>query len=141
MANVEPFEECARLGKIISTHPIDVAFVGIGAKACHLAFNDPPAYFETENAYLVVNLNEACRKQQLGEGWFKTLQEVPEQAISMSIKQIMKAKAIICCVPDIRKADAVKKLLKVKSHHQYLLQLCGSMKQAGYIWIAIQLQC
>ena len=107
----EPFEECARLGKIISTHPIDVAFVGIGENS-HLAFNDPPADFETENAYLVVNLNEACRKQQLGEGWFKTLQEVPEQAISMSIKQIMKAKAIICCVPDIRKADAVKKTIE-----------------------------
>jgi len=101
-------EECLRLEKMISQFPIDVAFVGIGENS-HLAFNDPPADFETEAAYLVVNLNETCRRQQMGEGWFATLDDVPEQAISMSIKQILKAKAIICSVPDARKADAVKK--------------------------------
>lgn len=103
-----PEEECIRLEKIISKHPIDVAFVGIGENS-HLAFNDPPADFETEAAYLVVNLNEECRKQQMGEGWFATIQDVPKQAISMSIKQVMKAKAIICSSPDARKADAIKK--------------------------------
>ena len=103
----DPHEECRRLGEIISKHPIDVAFVGIGENA-HLAFNDPPADFETEEAYLVVNLDEACRKQQMGEGWFKTIEDVPKRAISMSIKQIMKSKAIICSVPDLRKAKAVK---------------------------------
>ena len=103
----EPLAECQRLGKIISKHPIDVAFVGIGENS-HLAFNDPPADFETEEAYLVVNLNEDCRRQQMGEGWFKTLEDVPKQAISMSIKQIMKSKAIICSVLDLRKAKAVK---------------------------------
>ena len=109
--NTEPYEECIRLGKLISKHPIDVAFVGIGENS-HLAFNDPPADFETEEAYLVVTLNEACRRQQMGEGWFPTISDVPEKAISMSIKQIMKSKAIICSVPDLRKAEAVKKTVE-----------------------------
>lgn len=102
-----PEEECIRLGSIIAQHPIDVAFIGIGENS-HLAFNDPPADFNTEKAYLVVNLDDACRRQQLGEGWFATFDDVPKQAISMSIKQIMKSKAIICSVPDERKAWAVK---------------------------------
>ena len=109
--NTEPYEECIRLGKLISKHPIDVAFVGIGENS-HLAFNDPPADFETEEAYLVVTLNEACCRQQMGEGWFPTISDVPEKAISMSIKQIMKSKAIICSVPDLRKAEAVKKTVE-----------------------------
>ena len=109
--NTDPYDECIRLGKLISKHPIDVAFVGIGENS-HLAFNDPPADFETEEAYLVVKLNEDCRRQQLGEGWFPTINDVPEKAISMSIKQIMKSKAIICCVPDLRKAEAVKKTIE-----------------------------
>ncbi len=100
-------KECKRLGEIISRHPIDVAFVGIGENG-HLAFNDPPADFETEEPYLVVNLDENCRKQQLGEGWFPTFDDVPRQAISMSIRQIMKSKHIICSVPDERKTDAVR---------------------------------
>jgi glucosamine-6-phosphate deaminase len=104
---INPEEECKRLGEIIANHPIDVAFVGIGENS-HLAFNDPPADFETDNAYLAVNLDDDCRKQQMGEGWFATFNDVPERAISMSIKQIMKSKAIICSVPDQRKANAVK---------------------------------
>jgi len=102
-----PQQECQRLDEMIGKHPIDVAFVGIGENG-HLAFNDPPADFDTENAYLVVNLDEKCRLQQMGEGWFPTLESVPEQAISMSVKQIMKSKAIICSVPDERKSEAVK---------------------------------
>jgi glucosamine-6-phosphate deaminase len=102
----DPYGECVRLGKLISEHPIDVAFIGIGENG-HLAFNDPPADFETEEPYLVVKLNDACRRQQLGEGWFPTFNDVPEKAISMSIRQIMKSKAIICTVPDERKATAV----------------------------------
>ena len=109
----DPHAECGRIGEIISKHPIDVAFVGIGENG-HLAFNDPPADFETEEPYLVVNLDEKCRRQQLGEGWFPTFEDVPEQAISMSVKQIMKSKAIICSVPDVRKADAVKGSLEGK---------------------------
>lgn len=100
-------EECRKLGELITQNPIDVALVGIGENG-HLAFNDPPADFETEEPYLVVTLDEACRKQQLGEGWFKSLEEVPKEAISMSVKQILKSKAIICSVPDERKAVAVK---------------------------------
>ena len=107
----DPYEECIRLGKLISQHPVDVAFVGIGENG-HLAFNDPPADFETEEPYLVVSLDEACRRQQLGEGWFPTFNDVPEKAISMSVKQIMKSKAIISSVPDKRKAIAVRDTLK-----------------------------
>ncbi|HQK37664.1 MAG TPA: glucosamine-6-phosphate deaminase [Bacteroidales bacterium] len=103
----EPEEECERLGKLISGEVVDVAFVGIGENG-HLAFNDPLADFETRRPYLVVSLDENCRRQQLGEGWFPTLKDVPEKAISMSIHQIMKSKAIICTVPDQRKAEAVK---------------------------------
>jgi glucosamine-6-phosphate deaminase len=87
--------------------PIDIAFVGVGENG-HLAFNDPPADFDTEEAYIVVNLDEACRKQQLGEGWFSTLADVPRQAISMTIRQIMKAKKILCIAPDARKANAIQ---------------------------------
>ena len=106
----DPKQECDRLSTLIQNHPIDVAFVGIGENG-HLAFNDPPADFDTEKPYLVVELDHACRMQQLGEGWFPSLEAVPTQAISMSIKQIMKSKSIICSVPDLRKAKAVKDCL------------------------------
>jgi len=100
-------EVARRVGKAISTAPVDVAFVGIGENG-HLAFNDPPADFETDEPYLVVRLDEACRRQQVGEGWFGDVSEVPQEAISMSVRQILKAKEIICVVPDARKAHAVK---------------------------------
>ncbi len=100
-------KECERLKSAITGQPIDVALVGIGENG-HLAFNDPPADFETEEPYIVVDLDEDCRRQQLGEGWFTSLDEVPGKAISMSVKQIMKSKAIICSVPDDRKAKAVE---------------------------------
>ena len=106
-----PEEECMRLGKIIAQHPIDVAFIGIGENS-HVAFNDPPADFDTVSPYLIVHLDDACRRQQLGEGWFPTFDDVPKRAISMSIKQIMKSKAIICSVPDKRKAWAVNIAVK-----------------------------
>ena len=105
--SADPAAECQRLGEIIRQHPIDVACIGIGENG-HLAFNDPPADFLTEDPYLVVDLDEACRRQQMGEGWFASLEEVPSQAISMSSKQILKSAAIICTVPDERKALAVK---------------------------------
>lgn len=105
--------ECVWLGDLITQHPIDVALVGIGENG-HLAFNDPPADFDTEEPYIVVDLDEACRKQQFGEGWFKSVDDVPRQAISMSVKQIMKSKNIICSVPDERKAQAVKDTVEQK---------------------------
>ncbi len=102
---------CQRMGTELNRAPVDVAFVGIGENG-HLAFNDPPADFATEQPYLVVELDEACRRQQVGEGWFKDLAEVPRQAISMSIRQILKAKKILCIVPDQRKAAAVQACLE-----------------------------
>jgi len=104
-------QECRRLGAIIAKHPIDVALVGIGENG-HLAFNDPPADFETEEPFIIVELDERCRKQQLGEGWFETLEQVPQRAISMSIRQMMKSECIIVSVPEKRKAEAVKNALQ-----------------------------
>jgi glucosamine-6-phosphate deaminase len=92
----------------ITKAPIDVAFVGIGENG-HLAFNDPPADFETDEAYIVVDLDEPCRRQQFGEGWFKSLGDVPRRALSMTVRQILKARQIIAVVPDARKANAVAK--------------------------------
>ena len=107
----DPEGECLRLGAIIGKNVVDVAFVGIGENA-HLAFNDPPADFVTEEPFIVVDLDLACRNQQMGEGWFPSIEAVPERAISMSVRQIMKSKAIICTVPDTRKAEAVKKTVE-----------------------------
>ena len=98
--------ECRRVGDLIRRHPIDVACIGIGENG-HLAFNDPPADFETEEPYIVVDLDERCRRQQLGEGWFKTLDDVPGRAISMSIREILKSARLVVTVPDERKATAV----------------------------------
>jgi len=110
-AQQTPEAECDRVGQIIAHHPIDVAFIGIGENA-HLAFNDPPADFQTEKPYLMVTLDEACRRQQSGEGWFGSLDDVPKRAISMSIRQIMKSEAIVCTVPDARKAAAVRNAIE-----------------------------
>jgi glucosamine-6-phosphate deaminase len=103
----DPSEVVRRVGEALRSAPVDIAFVGIGENG-HLAFNDPPADFQTEDPYLVVGLDEACRRQQVGEGWFANISEVPQRAISMSVSQILKSKEIICVVPDARKAPAVK---------------------------------
>jgi len=108
-----PQQECQRIAAIIAKHPIDVALIGIGENS-HLAFNDPPADFETEEPYIIVELDERCRAQQMGEGWFATLEQVPRQAISMSIRQIMKSTCLIVSVPDKRKAEAVRNALEGK---------------------------
>jgi glucosamine-6-phosphate deaminase len=102
----DPAVVCREAGDAIASAPIDVAFVGIGENG-HLAFNDPPADFETREPYLVVTLDEACRKQQVGEGWFASIAEVPATAISMSCRQILAARRILVIVPDARKAAAV----------------------------------
>ena len=104
----DPQAECRRLADALDTRrPVDLACIGIGENG-HLAFNDPPADFDTEAPFIVVELDEACRRQQLGEGWFPTLDDVPRRAISMSIRQIMKSRQIVCTVPDARKAWAVQ---------------------------------
>lgn len=103
--------ECKHLEQLIQQVIVDVALIGIGENG-HLAFNDPPADFETKRSFLVVNLDEACRKQQLNEGWFSSIDEVPLMAISMSVYQIMLSKHIVCTVPDARKAEAVQHTLE-----------------------------
>lgn len=107
----DPAAVCREVGALIREEPVDVALVGIGENG-HLAFNDPPADFETDAPYLVVRLDQKCRQQQVGEGWFGALADVPETAISMSVKQILAAKSIVCVVPDRRKAEAVRASLE-----------------------------
>lgn len=107
----DPAAECRRVGALLAERAPDVAFVGIGENG-HLAFNDPPADFETSEPYLVVELDEACRRQQLGEGWFENLEQVPRRAISMSIRQILAAREILCIAPEARKARAVRDCLE-----------------------------
>jgi len=105
--DADPAEVVSRVGAAVASAPVDVAFVGIGENG-HLAFNDPPADFETTEPYLIVNLDEACRRQQVGEAWFADISQVPTRAISMSVRQILKSKEILAVVPDSRKAQAVK---------------------------------
>jgi len=105
--DADPSEVVRHVGQLLRYTSVDVAFAGIGENG-HLAFNDPPADFQTEDPYLIVNLDEACRRQQVGEAWFTDISEVPRQAISMSIRQILKSNEIIAVVPDTRKAQAVK---------------------------------
>jgi glucosamine-6-phosphate deaminase len=99
-----------KLSELVSRQTIDLAFAGIGENG-HLAFNDPPADFETEEPYLRVQLDRKCREQQVGEGWFATFDDVPREALSMSIRQILKSREILCVVPELRKAEAVRDCL------------------------------
>lgn len=101
----------AALTELLHEAPVDVALIGIGENA-HIAFNDPPADFDNENAYIVVKLAEKCRMQQLGEGWFATIEDVPTHAVSMTVKEIMKAKVIISSVPHAVKAQAIRDTLE-----------------------------
>lgn len=103
----DPRTECRRLAALVPASEFDLAMIGIGENA-HLAFNDPPADFETTEPYLVVELDEACRRQQVGEGWFPDMAAVPTQAISMSVRRILAARTLICSVPDRVKAEAVR---------------------------------
>ena len=102
-----PEQVAQQVGNALAERPVDLAFVGIGENG-HLAFNDPPADFATERPYLIVTLDDACRRQQVGEGWFASMDDVPRQAISMSVRQILRSEEIIAVVPDARKAAAVK---------------------------------
>lgn len=104
-------EGIAKLTEEITSEPIDIGLIGIGENA-HIAFNDPPANFDTQESYMVVTLDEACRNQQMGEGWFATFDDVPKQAVSMTVSQIMRCKKIVSCVPYAVKASAVEKTLK-----------------------------
>lgn len=104
-------ENIKTLSAEILKSPIDVGLIGIGENA-HIAFNDPPANFDVEDPYIIVALNDTCKKQQVGEGWFATVDDVPKYAVSMSVKQIMKCKNIVTCVPYAVKAPAIAATLK-----------------------------
>lgn len=106
-------ESIKKLTEEIREKPIDIGLIGIGENG-HIAFNDPPADFDTEEAYIIVNLDERCKRQQMGEGWFETIDDVPKQAVSMTPYQIMQCKRIVSCVPHSVKADAVKKTVLTK---------------------------
>jgi glucosamine-6-phosphate deaminase len=108
---VDLSEVLRRVGSELASAPIDIAFLGIGENG-HIAFNDPPADFDTEEPYIIVDLDEACRQQQVGEAWFANISQVPKHAISMSVRQILKAREILAVVPDARKAQAVKACLE-----------------------------
>jgi glucosamine-6-phosphate deaminase len=103
----DPAAVARRVGKALASYPVDIAFLGIGENG-HLAFNDPPADFEVEDPYIVVGLDEACRQQQVGEAWFANISQVPKQALSMSVRQVLKAKEILAVVPGERKTRAIK---------------------------------
>lgn len=107
----DPAATCREVGASLQSAPIDVAFAGIGENG-HVAFNDPPADFTTTAPYLVVDLDEGCRRQQLGEGWFPTLDDVPHQAITLSVQQLLRVNQVITLVPDARKAAAARACLE-----------------------------
>lgn len=109
----DPLEVCERVGSALASAPVDVAFLGIGENT-HIAFNDPPADFDTSDPYLVVSLDDACRRQQVGEGWFARFEDVPATAVTMSVRQILKAEELLVIVPDARKAPAVKAALEAE---------------------------
>jgi len=112
---VDGTKECiAKLTEEIRKSPIDIGLIGIGENG-HIAFNDPPADFETKEAYIIVNLDERCKQQQLGEGWFSTINDVPKQAVSMTTHQIMQCERIVSCVPYAVKAEAVENTVKAKA--------------------------
>ncbi len=103
----DPSAAVREVGAQLASAPVDIAFLGIGENG-HIAFNDPPADFNTEDPYIIVELDEACRMQQVGEAWFSDISQVPKRAISMSARQILKAREILAVVPDTRKAQAIK---------------------------------
>jgi glucosamine-6-phosphate deaminase len=107
----DPLEVVRRVGKQLASEPVDIAFLGIGENG-HIAFNDPPADFQVDEPYIIVNLDDACRQQQVGEAWFADLSQVPKRAISMSARQILKAREILAVVPGTRKAQAIKTCLE-----------------------------
>ena len=124
-----PEDECERLNQLIADKEIDVAFVGIGENG-HLGFNDPPADFETESPFIIVELDRDCIRQQCEEGWFPDRAYVPKRAISISIKQLMKSKYIVCVVPEKRKARAVKNCLENEVSPLYPASILRKHKNA-----------
>ncbi len=143
---VDGTKECiATLTEEIRRLPIDIGLIGIGENG-HIAFNDPPADFDTKEAYIIVNLDERCKQQQMGEGWFATIDDVPKQAVSMTTYQIMQCKHIVSCVPYAVKAEAIANTLHatkvtnmipatlLKTHPSFVLYLDeDSASKASFI--------
>lgn len=134
-----------QLSAEISRAAIDLALIGIGENA-HIAFNDPPADFETQEAYKVVDLDDACKQQQVGEGWFASIEDVPKQAITMTVRQILKSRHIISVVPGQAKAEAIKKTIQgavdpsvpatiLKTHPSWKLYLDKESSSGIYQWV------
>ncbi|MFS0728018.1 6-phosphogluconolactonase [Paenibacillus sp. 1P07SE] len=128
----------------ISTKPVDLAMIGIGENG-HIAFNDPPANFDHPDPYAIVDLDEACKQQQVNEGWFATLDDVPSQAISMTVQQILRSRRIISCVPHAAKAAAVRSTLAqtidpkfpstiLKTHADWQLHLDKASSAGIFAW-------
>ncbi|MGB9678375.1 MAG: glucosamine-6-phosphate deaminase [Thermoanaerobacteraceae bacterium] len=126
-------QQIAELSKAIKKEPIDLGFIGIGENG-HIGFNDPPANFETKDSFIVVNLDNRCKQQQVNEGWFENIEDVPKQAITMSVYQILQCKTIISCVPYKVKAESIKNVIEndvtpiipatiLKSHDDFYLFL------------------
>ena len=139
-----PQETVARLNEQISQKPVDLALIGIGENG-HIAFNDPPADFENPDPYTIVNLDDACKQQQVNEGWFATLEDVPKQAISMTVQQILRSRRIISCVPHAAKAEAIRSTLDqpidpkfpstiLKSHANWQLYLDKASSASIFAW-------
>lgn len=108
-----PEKAIRELTEAIRKEPIDLGIIGIGENG-HIAFNDPPAVLEEEASYKIVNLEASCKRQQVGEGWFSNLEEVPDQAVTATVPQIMQCREIISVVPNACKAEAVRNTLMAK---------------------------
>lgn len=106
-------EQLEELSRLLCEKPIDLGLIGIGENG-HIAFNDPPCDFDTQDPYIIVNLSDTCKRQQVGEGWFADTSEVPPQAVSMSCRQILKCLNIVSAVPHKVKAEAVRNTLYSK---------------------------
>ncbi|SDC66919.1 glucosamine-6-phosphate deaminase [Paenibacillus sp. UNCCL117] len=140
----DPAETLKRLNEEIVKAPVDLALIGIGENA-HIAFNDPPADFDVEDPYIVVDLSDTCKNQQVGEGWFATTADVPKQAITMSVKQIMKSRHIVSVVPRPSKSQAIADMMKLgvdchcpatmlKTHPSWELYLDKHSASQVYTW-------
>lgn len=109
-------EICREYESLLREHPADLVALGFGENG-HLAFNDPPyADFDDDRWVKVVRLDDVSRKQQVGEGHFDSLDEVPEEAITLTIPALLAPERILCIVPEARKADAVHACLREPIH-------------------------
>lgn len=128
--NTDPEKECQRYTELLNEFPLDIAFTGIGENG-HLAFNDPKvADFNDAKLVKVVDLELASRQQQVHDGCFKNLAEVPNQALSLTIPALMSAKEIFCMVPGATKSNAVKAVINGEVTTEYPASILRRHQQA-----------